>query len=162
MQTTSKTHEFRSLIPTTLEIITRFHEKQAALSMLTPPSLIVKIVNDQRVSLTEGSVDFILWFGPVPVRWLARHEPGPTPTSFIDRMIIGPMAEWEHQHIFRAVADSVELIDRVTLIHKPGWPGWISRLAFDGLALRFLFWYRHWRTERECRKMMFPLPSPHP
>ena len=30
MQTTSKTHEFRSLIPTTLEIITRFHEKQAA------------------------------------------------------------------------------------------------------------------------------------
>ena len=156
MQPPTTAHEFRSLIPTTLETIWRFHEQQAALNMLTPPPLIVNIVNDQRTSLTEGFVDFVLWFGPVPVRWLACHEPGPTPISFIDRMIDGPMAAWEHQHIFREVADSIELIDRVTLTHKAGWRGWISRLIFGGLALRILFWYRHRRTEHECRKLMFP------
>lgn len=156
MQTSSKTHEFRTLVPTTLETIWRFHEKPTALNMLTPPPLLVKIVNDQRASLTEGFVDFVLWFGPIPVHWLARHEPGPTPTSFIDRMIEGPLAAWEHQHLFREVADSVELVDKITLTHKASWQGWVSRLAFDGLALRFLFWYRHWRTKRECRKMMFP------
>lgn len=145
---------FSTFIPTTMETIIRFHEKRDALVLLSPPPLIVQITEDKRVSLTEGTVDFRLWFGPVPVRWLARHEPGPTETSFIDRMVIGPLAQWEHQHLFRAIADGVELTDRVTIEHKTGWRGWLSRLLFDGPALRFLFWYRHWRTEQECRKMM--------
>jgi ligand-binding SRPBCC domain-containing protein len=148
-----KKFQYSSLIPTTLETIMRFHETPDALIMLTPPPLIVKILSDQRVSNTEGTVDFILWFGPIPVRWLARHEAGPIPTSFIDRMIVGPMAYWEHQHIFRQVAGGVELVDQLTFAHKSGWRGWLTPLLFDGLSLRFLFWYRHWRTKHECRKM---------
>ena len=140
-----------SFMPVTLETIMRFHEQRNALVLLTPPPLIVQISSDQRISLTAGTVDFVLWFGPIPVRWLARHEPGPTATSFIDRMLDGPMAEWEHQHSFHAVAGSVQLVDKVTFVHKAGWRGWLSRLMFDGLALRVLFSYRHWRTLTECR-----------
>ncbi len=132
----------------------RFHKEPNALIQLTPPPLIVQILHDQRVSNTEGTVDFVLWFGPFPVRWIARHEPGPIATSFIDRMMVGPMHEWEHQHIFHEVADSIVLEDKLTFRHKQGWRGWLTRLLFDGLALRFLFWYRHWRTQRQCRKMM--------
>ena len=143
----------KTFIPVTLETISRFHAQANALTLLTPPPLIVQLLRDQRTSNTTGSVDFVLWFGPFPIRWLARHEPGPVATSFIDRMLIGPMAEWEHQHIFHAVAGSVELIDKLTYLHKPGWRGWITRIMFDGPALRLLFWYRHWRTQHECRKL---------
>src|SRR5215203_41329 len=142
-----------SVIPTTLATIIRFHERADALRKLTPPPLIVQVIDDQRTTMTEGTVDFRLWFGPLPVRWLARHEPGPIATSFIDRMMIGPMAEWEHQHIFREMAGGVELRDQLTFAHKRGWRGWLTRLLFDGVALRFLFWYRHWRTRSYCRKM---------
>src|SRR6188768_4283765 len=92
-----------SVIPTTLATIVRFHKRADALRKLTPPPLIVQVLKDQRTSLTAGTLDFRLWFGPLPVHWLARHEPGPIATSFIDRMMTGPMAEWEHQHIFREV-----------------------------------------------------------
>jgi ligand-binding SRPBCC domain-containing protein len=148
-----KEFEYTTLVPTTMEAIIRFHEKSDALQLLTPPPLIVQIINDQRISNTQGSVEFILWFGPIPVRWVARHEAGPLPTSFIDRMTAGPMAYWQHQHIFLEAAGGVALMDKLTFAHKSGWRGWITRLAFDGLALRFLFRYRHWRTQRACRKM---------
>ena len=148
-----KTFEYSTKISATVETVTRFHEKPAALTILTPPPLIVKINNDQRVSLTEGSLDFTLWFGPIPVRWVARHEPGPEANSFIDRMMKGPMTYWEHQHIFRESGDGVELVDKLTFQHPDGWRGLLTRLFFDGPGLRFLFWYRHWRTEQECRKM---------
>ena len=87
MATARKVFTYRSFIPTSLEIITQFHEERDALKKLTPPPLIVQPLSDERVSNTEGKVDFVLWFGPIPVRWIARHEPGPIPTSFIDRMV---------------------------------------------------------------------------
>src|SRR3954452_23497357 len=104
-----KVFEAISLIESSMETIIRFHEMPNALILLTPPPLIVTITSDQRVSNREGAVDFVLWFGPLPVRWLARHEAGPLPTSFIDRMMIGPMAAWQHQHIFYEAAAGVAL-----------------------------------------------------
>jgi ligand-binding SRPBCC domain-containing protein len=146
-------YQYTSLIPTSLEVIIRFHEKRNALSLLTPPPLLVQIIDDQRMSLTQGTVEFVLWFGPVPVRWVAQHEPGPTATSFIDRMLVGPMTAWEHQHIFRQAEGGVELLDKVQLTHKRGWRGRLARVVFSRPALKLLFWYRHWRTRRECRKV---------
>lgn len=148
MQTEAKTFEHRSIINSTLEALHGFHTAREALSWLTPPPLVIQVVRDGRVSLTEGEIEFRLWFGPVPVRWLARHEPGPDEHSFIDRMLEGPMAIWEHQHLFHAVEAGVELTDRITLAHRFGWKGLFTRLIFDGLPLRFLFVYRHWRTRR--------------
>ncbi len=130
----------------------RFHDAPNALRVLTPPPLIVQMVRESRESLTQGEVVFRLWFGPLPVLWHARHEPGSIPTSFIDRMLAGPMASWQHEHRFRAVDQGVELTDEITFAHKPGWRGVFTRLVFDGLPLRFLFWYRHWRTRRALER----------
>lgn len=143
--------ERRSVIPTTLDQMVAFHNDPRALSTLTPPPMIMQVLRDDRTALTQGEIEFRLWFGPVPVRWLARHEPGPIETSFTDRMIDGPMAHWEHQHIFREVSDGVELLDHITLAHKPGLAGVFSRLIFDGLPLRILFMYRHLRTRLALR-----------
>ena len=152
MQGELKIFEYRSIIPTTVDAVRAFHANPNALSLLTPPPISIQIVRDTRVSLTEGELEFNLWLGLVPVRWLARHEPGPTASSFVDRMLSGPMAVWEHQHNFRPVPSGVELIDRITLAHAAGWKGVLTRLLFDGIPLRMLFVYRHWRTGRALRK----------
>jgi ligand-binding SRPBCC domain-containing protein len=148
----SKLFEHRSVFPTTLAGIQNLHQDPKALSRLMPPLPMLQVLRDSRTSLTEGELEFRLWFGPLPVHWLARHEPGPIPTSFMDRMIEGPLAVWEHQHIFREVEAGVELTDHITLAHCPGWRGLLTRLIFDGLSLRILFIYRHWRTLRYLSK----------
>ncbi len=141
-----KVFEHCSIFATTMERIIAFHDAPDALRKLTPPVLVMQRVRDERISLTSGELEFVLWFGPVPVRWVARHEPGPTTTSFVDRMVRGPLASWEHQHIFEDKQDGVMLIDRITYEHKPGIAGLCSRLIFDGVLLHVLFIYRHWRT----------------
>jgi ligand-binding SRPBCC domain-containing protein len=150
----TKVFEHRSVIATTLARMIAFHEDPQALSRLTPPPplMFLQVLRDDRTSLTAGELEFRLWFGPFPVRWLARHEPGPTPASFIDRLIEGPMAYWEHQHRFREVPGGVELTDHISLAHKPGVAGLLTRLFFDGLPLRLLFVYRHFRTRVVLRQ----------
>lgn len=144
----TRVFEKRSVMKTTMAEMLAFHEDPAAMPKLSPPPIIVRVKRDDRTSLTEGELEFTLWFGPVPIHWLARHEPGPTETSFADRMIEGPMAYWRHEHIFEETADGIALIDRVTVAHKPGLPGLLTRLMFDGVPLRILFFYRHLRTRR--------------
>ena len=145
-----RTRVFRksSVIKTTLAEIKRFHEAPQALASLTPPPMRMRVNRDDRRSITEGEIDFTLFFGPLPIRWLARHETGPTSESFADVQVKGPLAYWRHEHIFTELADGVDLTDRITLAHRPGLTGLLTRLAFDGLPLRLLFAFRHWRTKR--------------
>ena len=138
----------RSEMRGSLRALRQFHEDPRALQRLTPVFMPLKIVRDERRSLTEGDVELRMGPGPLSFRWLARHEPGPTEASFTDRMAKGPMAHFVHQHIFEELASGVALTDRITLAHRPGWRGILTRLVFDGPALRLLFMYRHWRTRR--------------
>ena len=125
-----------------------FHQDPRALSKLTLPSTFIQILRDDRTSLTDGEIEFNLWLGPFPIRWVEAHAPGPIPTSFTDRMVRSPLAFWEHQHIFEPIGESTRLVDRITFAHKSGLAGLFTRLMFDGLPLRLLFIYRHWRTRR--------------
>jgi len=145
----TRVFQHRSLMPTTLERLWAFHDDPGALAVLTPPPVFVRVLRDDRSSLTEGEIEFQLWFGPFPAYWHARHEPGPIATSFIDRMLKGPALVWVHEHLMQPAEGGVELVDRITIAHRPGgfW-GLFTRLFFDGLPLRLLFMYRHWRTRR--------------
>lgn len=145
--TPSHTHTYqkRSLLRTSLEQVEAFHSDSAALRKLTPPPIFVHVRADRRISLTEGDLEFTLWFGPLPLRWHARHEPL-AGSGFAEWQVDGPMAYWRHEHAFEEVADGVVLSDRVTLAHKSGMRGLLTRLIFDGIPLRILFFYRHWRT----------------
>ena len=143
--------EKTSIIKSTVAEIKRFHEAPRALAALTPPPIVMRVRRDDRRSITEGEIDFTLWFGPLPIRWIARHEAGPCPDSFADLQVKGPLAYWRHEHIFREVPGGVELADRITLAHRRGLTGLLTRLAFDGFPLRLLFTYRHWRTRRALR-----------
>ncbi len=143
--------EKTSTLPGTLDALLRFHQDPRALARLTPPPIVMQLHRDDRRSLTEGDIEFSLWFGPIPIRWIARHEPGPTAHSFADSQIKGPLAYWRHEHLFCEADDGVQLTDRITLAHRNGLPGLVTRLTFDGLPLRVLFAYRHWRTRRALK-----------
>lgn len=147
-QAPDNVHTFvkKSVINTTLEKMMQFHEASNAFATLTPPPIFVQIHRDDRASIREGEIEFTLWLGPVPFRWIACHEAGPTEWSFADRMINGPMAYWRHEHIFTQVDGGVELTDNLTIAHKSGVQGLVTRLLFDGIPLRILFFYRHLRT----------------
>jgi len=144
-------YEKRSVFKTTAEKLLAFHQDPSALGKLTPLPMFMQLIRDDRTSITEGEIEFTLWFAVIPIRWLARHEAGPTPTSFADRMIRGPMAYWRHEHIIEKTPEGVALIDRVTLAHKSGLQGIATRLMFDGVPLRILFFYRHLRTRLATR-----------
>jgi ligand-binding SRPBCC domain-containing protein len=143
--------EHRSVIPAPVERVLAFHAAPDALRQLTMPPTRITIQADRRRSLTEGEIAFTLWLGPIPVRWVAEHAPGPNQTSFTDRMLRGPVAHWEHQHIMQPHPEGTGLIDRIRYAHKPGPRGLLTRLVFGRPALRMLFAYRHWRTRHAVR-----------
>lgn len=146
--------EHRSLIPATMAQVIAFHEDPRALNILTPPPIFMQLHRRDWRSMNDATMEFTLWFGFIPVRWTAQHEPGPTPTSFTDRMVSGPVEKWVHQHIFEQRENGVELIDRLTIEHKSsGLWSLFTRLAFHPLALRILFFYRHLRTRMAAPKM---------
>jgi ligand-binding SRPBCC domain-containing protein len=143
-----KVFEKSSKMSGTAEQMMIFHSAPKAFRTLTPPPVFIQVLRDDRKSITDGEIDFRMWMGFIPLHWLARHETGSIPTSFIDRMLDGPMAYWEHQHIFRDTPDGVELTDHIAYEHKTGLVGIFTRLFFDGLPLKILFLYRHLITKR--------------
>lgn len=147
--------EHQSVIAATADELMDFHAHPKAFKRLTPPPVFIQVHRNDLKSLTQGEVEFTLWFGVIPVRWLAGHEAGPIETSFMDRQIKGPLKRWEHQHIFQPIEgqpNQTQLIDLITIEYKSGWKGWLSRLFFGGLPLRLLFIYRHQRTKWGLRK----------
>lgn len=138
--------EKRSVFHTTVERLMEFHDEPKTMPKLAPPPIFVQMRRNDRKTLTEGELEFTLWFGPIPFPWIARHQPGPTENSFADLMIKGPLEYWRHEHIFEEADGGAMLIDRVTIKHKPGLWGVLTRLMFDGIPLRILFFYRHLRT----------------
>jgi len=139
-------YEKSSVFKTTMQEMIAFHEAPDVFGKLAPPPIFMRIQEDNRTSLTDGDLKFTLWFGPVPISWHAQHEPGPTEHSFADLMLDGPMQYWRHEHIFEEAEGGIRLIDRVTIAHKRGFQGLLTRLMFDGIPLRILFFYRHLRT----------------
>jgi len=139
-------YEKSTVMQTTIDKMMAFHNDPKALRHLTPPPISAQLREDNRTSMTQGDLKFTLWFGIIPSQWHVQHQPGPIETSFADLMLSGPLRYWRHEHIFEAVPGGVKLIDRVTLAHKSGLQGIVTRLIFGSIPLRILFFYRHLRT----------------
>jgi ligand-binding SRPBCC domain-containing protein len=136
------------IVPAALAQVADFHHETLALKRLTPPPVFVQL---QRVEpLAEGSIsEFTMWFGPFPVRWVARHSKVDRLHGFTDSQVKGPMQFWQHTHRFEAVDENTtRIIERVEYLFRPGWQGWWTHILFSALALRFMFAYRAWVTRR--------------
>jgi ligand-binding SRPBCC domain-containing protein len=92
-------------------------------------------------------MDFTLWAGPIPLRWIAKIE-GVSAEGFTDRQLQGPFARWTHRHRFVRVDDrTTDVVDEVEAEIKrhPFW-GPVGLLMRAGMPA--LFAYRGWKTRR--------------
>ena len=130
-----------------LEDVASFHNNMGALNKLTPFPIIVQLKHIEPIG--EGSkAAFNIWFGPVPVRWLARHHNYDPISGFTDTQDEGPFSLWVHQHSFLKVdGQTTKVIDEITSQYgKSLFSGLVSRMMW--LTLPILFAFRAWQTKR--------------
>jgi ligand-binding SRPBCC domain-containing protein len=114
---------------------------------ITPPPMIVRVHRAPERLGSGDEMDFTLWAGPIPLRWVARIDQA-SQTGFTDRQLRGPFAGWVHRHNFARVSDSeTDVVDdvEVELSRRP-----LRRAvgAAMWLGLPLLFAYRGWKTRR--------------
>lgn len=146
------TFDYSFTVRAPLSAVAHFHHDTRALRRLTPPPIIAQM---HRIEpLAEGSVSqFTLWFGPLPVRWVAVHTGVDRRTGFTDTQARGPMRRWEHTHRFARVDEhATRVTEHIVYEHRAGLGGLLSRVLFSRPALWFLFSYRAWATRRALER----------
>lgn len=138
-------HTFRVKAP--LAAVADFHGRSASMPAITPPPMIVR-VHAAPPRLTTGDVmDFTLWAGPLPLRWVARIEDASV-EGFTDRQVAGPFAAWAHRHRFVRVDDrTTDVVDEVEAqLKRHLFWGLVGALMWAGMPVLFAF--RGWRTKQ--------------
>ena len=77
-----------------------WHARPGALQRLLPPWEAVRVESASGGIEDGAEVVLRLKAGPVPLRWVARHEDYREGASFRDVQRSGPFARWEHDHRF--------------------------------------------------------------
>ncbi len=134
-----------------MERVAAFHHGSRALQQLTPPPLFVQLHDIQPLG-ENSKVDFTMWLGPLPVRWVAAHSNIDRLHGFTDTQVQGPFAHWVHRHEFRAIdEETTEILDEIQA--EPGeHPFWGLVSWFMWLSLPILFAYRGWAVRRAVEK----------
>jgi len=138
-------HQFRVRAP--LARVAEFHSRTTSLALLTPPPMIARIHRAPTIQREGDEVDFTMWLGPLPIRWIARID-SVSETSFADRQVRGPFRHWLHRHTFTPLdAETTDVIDEVQAALKAHWL-WGAVGLIMWLAMPLLFAYRGWKTRR--------------
>ena len=146
------TFESVAVIEAPLSRVVLFHTSTDALQRLTPPITPLQIFRQE--PLDQGSItEFRLWLGPVPVRWVARHQEVELPCRFSDVQVEGPFKSWLHVHEFIPKrGNRTVVLDRIWFQHRPGFGGAVTRVLFSKRALQLAFAYRAWVLNARLRK----------
>ncbi len=132
------TFDYKFDVQAPLTAVSQFHHDTTVLKKLSPPPIFVQIHAYE--PLAEGSrADFTLWFGPLPVHWVAVHS-DVSSSGFTDTQANGPLKFWRHTHRFTAVApDLTRVHEHIEYEHDRSWRGVFSRLLFSKPGLIMLF-----------------------
>ena len=144
--------DFTFTVRTPLHAVADFHRDSRTLKRLTPPPVFVQIHSME--PLAEGSkAEFTMWFGPIPLHWLAVHSGVDALHGFTDTQIQGPMQTWQHTHRFEALDEQcTQVNEQVEYEYKSGLAGVFTRILFNPLGLRVIFTYRAWITRKQTEK----------
>ena len=145
------TFDFKFMVHAPKTAVADFHHDTRILKKLSPPPIFAQIHRFE--PLGEGSeAEFTLWFGPLPLRWLAVHS-NVSSSGFTDTQASGPLKHWQHTHRFTAVSPhTTQIHEHIEYSHKPGLPGLLSRLLFNKAGLFALFTARKWLTRWHLRQ----------
>ena len=140
-----------SLIRATRERVFEFHEQPDVLTLLLPPWETARVIKAAKISdvgseaIVETSV-----FGPIKMRWVARHTRYDPPRMFEDTQMKGPFRSFRHRHIVEPHADGAILRDEIDYEPPLGFLGRAVAPWLIERRLRKLFDYRHEVTRRWC------------
>lgn len=138
-------HHFRVRVP--LIKVASFHSNTKSMAAISPPPIIVQVHRAPAVVAEAASMDFTLWFGPLPLRWKAQFEQV-SPNGFCDTQTQGPFHTWHHQHHFIEIdPETTEVYDRIEATYHKN-PFWRLVGVVMWLNLPILFAYRGWRTRK--------------
>ena len=127
--------------------VSAFYSRSASLAAITPPLVPMRVHRAPERLVAGDELEFTMWLGPVPVRWLARVDEA-SAAGFVDRQVQGPFASWAHRHRFVAVAESTtEVVDEVEARLRRH-VFWLPIGLILWLGLPLLFAFRAWRTRR--------------
>ncbi len=135
------------IIQAPIEEVFRFHEREDALTLLTPAFPPVRVVSKTGGILPGGRVELRVG----PFRWLALHTQYEKNRLFVDEQVEGPMARWVHQHRFEpAGVGATRLTDHVEY-RLPGGKLVNSLLGWTAKpGLSHMFAHRHRVTRQLC------------
>lgn len=138
-------HRFEVSAP--LEAVVDFHRQSASMAAITPPPIVVRVHSAPQRLMDGDQMDFTMWLGPFPIRWVAQIEALPQ-NGFLDRQCTGPFAKWEHRHRFERIDDrTTAVLDEVTAELHDQW-FWKSVGFGMWINLPILFAYRGWKTKK--------------
>ncbi len=142
----------RFLVPAAPEAVAAFHHDTRVLKRLTPPPVFVQIHHIE--PLGEGSrSEFTLWFGPLPLRWLAVHSQVSVKSGFTDTQSRGPLKRWVHRHHWQENGRGHTVMEEfVEYEHFTGRRGLLTRLLFAPPLLWVMFRYRRFAMRRGVKR----------
>ncbi|MCS6909530.1 MAG: SRPBCC family protein [Anaerolineales bacterium] len=142
------TFDYTFTVKAPLKAVADFHRDARVLRRLSPPPLFVQLHHVDPMG--EGAIaDFTLWFGPLPLRWVAVHSNVSSQHGFTDTQQHGPLKSWRHTHRFEAIdAHTTRIYEHIEYEYPSGLAGLLARLVFSPPALWFLFTYRRRVTRR--------------
>jgi len=142
-------HEFT--VNTPIKDVAEFHGSTQVLRKLNLPLIGLKF--HRLEPLAENSIsDFTMWIGPIPVRWVARHEDVTPDRGFVDVQESGPFKIWRHRHSFVPLDGSHTLVrDEIMYVYSRA-PLWYLFGHFMAWNLPLTFAYRSWVTRKSLEK----------
>jgi ligand-binding SRPBCC domain-containing protein len=136
------------LVDAPVGAVFRFHEREDALSLLSPAFPRVRIIRRTGGIATGARVELRVGI----FSWIALHTAYEKDRLFVDEQIEGPFARWVHRHEFDEAGGKTCLTDRVEY-QLPGGSltnvlfGWIVKLG-----LNRMFSHRHRVTRQICER----------
>src|SRR5262245_18966029 len=105
----------RSRFPVSVEKLFAWHSRPGAFQRLMPPWEGVELI-ERTGGIEDGArtVIRVPWLGPLRRRWVAEHSGFIVNRQFIDTLVSGPFASFQHRHLFEADGpDASFLEDRI-------------------------------------------------
>jgi ligand-binding SRPBCC domain-containing protein len=141
----------QSFIRARPERVFEFHEQADVLSLLIPPWESARVIQPAKISdIGAEAIIETRMFGPIKLRWIARHTLYDPPRMFEDVQLKGPFRSWRHRHVVESHPEGAILRDEIDYEPPMGFVGRIFAPRLVQKRLQKLFDYRHEVTRHWC------------